>query len=395
MKLVLLNVKYSPNLGDGIIAECLEAGLRASHPSVKVESCDIAGRKGYGQGINRSRELVFAVLDRLPKSVRRQVVAQILKRMIRKSLARHYAESLSGADAALIGGGQLIADADLNFPLKLDAAAYAAGEASVPVGVYGAGVGSHFTKAGLALFRSAFSAGLLCACVRDERSRARWDKDFAPPAASIVNDPGLLSCDTYPHEPRASAERPVIGLGLTNPSTLKLHADRESLDRRGWTRFFTTLCEDLLELGYDIQLFTNGAHDDHRFAGAVHDGLPDALKTSGHIRPAPALTEPRDLAALIAGLDGLIAHRLHANIIAYSYGIPHVGLGWDSKMEGFFGEVGRSDFLVSEARPKAGQVAERLQAAMQLGIDGEKRLSVIETTRTQVNELVSKLLETL
>ena len=49
MKISLLNVKYSPNLGDGIIAECLEHVLLQSDEVSDVSSCDLAGRSEFGK----------------------------------------------------------------------------------------------------------------------------------------------------------------------------------------------------------------------------------------------------------------------------------------------------------------------------------------------------------
>jgi len=94
MKLVILNVKYSPNLGDGIIAECYEAAVRRLQPGIDVSSCDLAGRTAFGGGLNRSRQLVLDVLDKLPGGVRQMVVTAILKRLIKRSLRAHYQSCL-------------------------------------------------------------------------------------------------------------------------------------------------------------------------------------------------------------------------------------------------------------------------------------------------------------
>ena len=57
MKLALFNCKFSENLGDGLIAEALEAALRRQLPEVRIECCDLAGRSTYGHTTtpNRSR----------------------------------------------------------------------------------------------------------------------------------------------------------------------------------------------------------------------------------------------------------------------------------------------------------------------------------------------------
>ena len=44
MKIALLNVKFSPNLGDGLLSECLERELAEALPGATVVSIDLAGR---------------------------------------------------------------------------------------------------------------------------------------------------------------------------------------------------------------------------------------------------------------------------------------------------------------------------------------------------------------
>ena len=65
MKIVLFNVKYSPNLGDGVIAECLEAALRAQ-TGAEVLSLDLAGRTTYGAARHAARGAAIRLLRHLP-----------------------------------------------------------------------------------------------------------------------------------------------------------------------------------------------------------------------------------------------------------------------------------------------------------------------------------------
>lgn len=40
-----------------------------------------------------------------------------------------------------------------------------------------------------------------------------------------------------------------------------------------------------------------------------------------------------------------MAHRLHANIVAYGLNIPSIGMNWDKKVESFFELTGRKRYL--------------------------------------------------
>ena len=55
--------------------------------------------------------------------------------------------------------------------------------------------------------------------------------------------------------------------------------------------------------------------------------------------------DPGELAHAIARFDCVLAHRLHACIVAYSYRIPAVGFAWDRKLDSFFAQCDRSRFM--------------------------------------------------
>jgi hypothetical protein len=48
-RIVIFNVKYSSNLGDGLIALCLESAIRTALPGAAVDSQDLAGRTKFGR----------------------------------------------------------------------------------------------------------------------------------------------------------------------------------------------------------------------------------------------------------------------------------------------------------------------------------------------------------
>ena len=391
MKLVLLNLKFSPNLGDGIIAECMEGVLQASHPGISIVTCDIAGRTDYGQGINRSRAFLLALLERLPAGLRRTIVASCLKPVVQLRLQRHYRRSMNGADVALLGGGQIIADSDLNFPLKIAAVAGVASDLDIPLGIFAAGVGTQCSPAGMKLFQGALSSKVFAAWRRDKRSLQRWNDVFAPPSGTVVNDPGLLASVIWPSGGLVQNGRATIGVGVTNPSTLNLHADRPGLDHARWRQLLASLSEELVQRGYKVQLFTNGARDDLSFAETVYGSVCAKLRAADEVLAAPVLHRPSELAHLIASLDGLIAHRLHACIAAYSYGVPHVGLGWDHKLESFFGSVGRQAYMLADTEPKIGDMVDLLERGLAEGISRAERLKTIDATRLQIEDLGSRL----
>ncbi|MEJ1937630.1 hypothetical protein WDZ92_46150, partial [Nostoc sp. NIES-2111] len=67
----LVNVAYSPNLGDGVISECLSAILQQRF-GWQSHNIDIAGRTDFGTAPRRS--LMLRTLAALPPVARRAAV---------------------------------------------------------------------------------------------------------------------------------------------------------------------------------------------------------------------------------------------------------------------------------------------------------------------------------
>ena len=394
MRVHVLNVKYTPNLGDGVIADCLEHAIGQAPGVDHVESCDLAGRTAYGTGLNKSRGTVRTVLSLIPVPLRQLALCVMLELVSRLKLSAHYKQSLSLADAILIGGGQLIADKDLNFPRKINAALNAAQGRQTANAVYGVGVAKSFTKKGLSLFKKAFSGRLAQVRCRDTLSVTRWDSKIGEPSAQKVWDPGFLMSELYPSNKQAMGSKPLIGVGVTHPETLMLHADpdRRIMNEDDWLTFYRNLVLSLLAKGADVELFTNGAFDDQEFAQSILEACTPQVTDGQTIILEPTAATPGELSLKIASFDGLIAHRLHANIVAFSYAVPHVGLGWDSKMQGFFSETERDAFLVTDVDTgDADRVSDLMFSALSQEIDAKKIAAIQGEIHKQVVDLIAGL----
>lgn len=396
MQVKILNVKYSPNLGDGVIAECLEYALQDDPSLTGVDSCDLAGRAQYGDGVNQSRQFIRSTLSLFPGPIRLFLLRFILHVLIALKLDRHYRTALKEADLIIIGGGQLISDKDLNFPMKIGGALNVIAGQNVPVAVHGVGVAAKFTRTGETLFKRIFRDTLSIANVRDDRSVSRWNERFTSPTASKVWDPGILTSVVYPavERQRPANARPLFGIGITNSDTLKVHSDSKDLvmDKSDWIEFYCELIQQITNRNIDVKLFTNGAYDDQVFAEQIVETYKTSTPDAIELALAPRGTTPTELAEIVSQFDGIVSHRLHANIMAYSYGIPHIGLGWDSKMQGFFDEVSRSDYLLtSVSKTDAASLAEKVEMSLQDPIDQTRVKEIQDETLGQVRDLVQNL----
>lgn len=384
MKVVLFGLPYSPNVGDGVIADCLAEALRTRLPDAEVICVDLSGRTGWGAVTVRNREAILKILGRLPRGLRHRIVLNRLGALLDRAEPAWRAV-LEGADLAVIGGGQLFSDADLNFPAKVQRAARLAARARVPIAIHAVGVAANWSRKGRELFGAVLDADLRQVAVRDANSAEAWRAQMAGngPAPIIGRDPGLLAAACY----GAKSAGEAVGVCISAPELLQYHA--EAGVAGGGTDFWAGVAGELVTAGHPVRLFCNGAAEDRaalsRLAG--HPGMA-TLIGQGTVTVAPAPETSSVLAAEIGSLRAVVAHRLHACILAYAFQRPAIGLGWDRKVESFFDSIGQPDWFVGREDADAHRIAERLTGALRTGVNPEVHARVLSETEASIDKLV-------
>ncbi|MFM1816085.1 MAG: hypothetical protein RLZ98_2780 [Pseudomonadota bacterium] len=388
MNVVVFNVKYSPNLGDGVIAECLEAELR-NRTGWSVTSIDLAGRTEWKTpGRSRLRILALDLLTHLPTTVRDAIVATILGRKLHRSLIPLWKQALARANVAVFGGGQLIQDGDLNFPLKLQAAAHECAAYALPMAVYAVGASPSRSPRGRRCFSEILSSErLFLAGARDARSISILKSLGAQPRLTL--DPGLLASRTWPSSRKEVRTRQRAGLCITHPAVISHHATGgrgvsagEALD------LYEKLAGNLAAQGFDVLCFTNGAGEDE----AALDELRGRMAAGNdNIMFAQRAETPRALAQTIADCDVVVAHRLHATIIAYSYNVPAIGLMWDEKVDAFFELVKRDRHMLPFDQATADGIAESARSAIEEGIAAATHAEILAQASAGIDELATEI----
>lgn len=366
MKILLFNLHYSPNLGDGLIGACMIHGLGRLAPGARVVPVDISGRAGFGAVTVRNRSLALKALHLMPPGLRRKVVHRRLNALL-DGVEPGWRAAVEDADIALIGGGQLFSDADLNFPTKIARVTGVLREAGLPVAIHAVGVARNWSGQGGDLFRSVFETDLRAVALRDERSRAAWCDQAGDrgPAPTLARDPGLLASEAFGPVP----EKDRVALGITAPELLSYHAD-SGVVGGGGLDFFESLALALNARVGKVRLFCNGAQEDAvALARLTERPAIRAAIAAGRIEAAPVPRTAEELVSTVAPCRAVVSHRLHACILGYSYRRPVVGMGWDRKVESFFASVGLERFFVGRTAIPAGEVAGLVRQALDAGID--------------------------
>jgi polysaccharide pyruvyl transferase WcaK-like protein len=389
LRVAVLNVKYSPNLGDGLLAECLERELVRHQPSIQVVAVDLAGRTAYGAH-GRNRALALRTLERLPDPLRRAVAWSMLSVLAVARLRPAFRAALATCDAVVIGGGNLYADDDLNFPIKLALGLSEATRRDLPVAVYAVGVTDNWSALGTRMFARGLAAvRLVTAQVRDERSQAIWNRRLAPHAvrrAAIARDPGLLAARCY-DLPSAQRDTRAVALCVTDPLAVRYHGgggDDDAL--AGW---YAAAIAALTDSGWTVALFTNGSPEDRDFLRR-HAAAWQSI-SADRVRLLPAFARPGDLVAALSRASVVIAHRMHACIAAYSCRVPAIGLAWDRKLDSFFALSHRDAFMVDTAACDPSELLSLVERAAREGVEPTRHAELLDAASASVAALATTL----
>lgn len=387
----LFNVKYSPNLGDGIIAECLEYALSRAPRPVRPISFDLAGRVRYDPGKASYRSKVLSLIERCPAFLRRRLLPLVIQAVVSRQIAPVWMERLGSCQVAVFGGGNLLADKDQNFPIKLTAAIQRCNSLGIPVIISHVGVSEGWSKPGRTRFVSELSrARLHSVTVRDNRSADEFGRQFPElkTIPAVVPDPGLLSEEVYGRAPRPQGGKPRIGLGVTSPLVVRLHS-AEAVTQAGLAQWFVDIARSLTAAGNEVHLFTNGTPEDEEFC----DVIAGRLVTDPNVHRSHSFARPEQLALFVSTLDCCISHRLHACIVAYAYGVPPIGLRWDRKLESFFASIGQPGDLFSTREASLEDVRTAVKRGLTNGVDRDRRASLLKLCREGVDRLATQILE--
>jgi len=301
----------------------------------------------------------------------------------------------------VVGGGNLLSDSDLNFPMKLAGALREVALAQLPFAVHAVGVNRRWSRTGHQLFVHALRvAPLIVATVRDRRSQQAWRElleRHGLPAAGLAGDPGLLARYHFDPSPRArSADSgmPTVGLCVTSPLAVRYHASGPppTVNFRVWYDIATRA---LVGAGLRVVLFTNGSPEDRAFLARHGDEWCAASVTGDSQDPpatiAQAFATPGDLVDFITGCDLIIAHRMHACILAHSFAIPAIGLKWDEKLDSFFTLAGREGFIADCADLDPVALIALTHRALATGVDRAALDKMIAGTRADVARLAERI----
>lgn len=374
------------NLGDQALSYCLCGLVSRMRPDAEVVRAGLDGRahgpEWSGASSSCACSLSFDGLRRVVSgAIRPMRTALNLSRWYLRR-ARHQRRMLAtllpkGESALVIGGGQLLMDTNLAFPLSVRGLTEYAAQHEVPTAIVSCGVQPDWSARGVRLFRGALTArSVRHVSTRDPQSLehlTRLVPALALPMA-VTPDPALWLADLLPaaHLGMEGGKRQQpIALVPLDPRSLVHPTESGTLDDAGELRFWCSVAENLArEYHVPIHLVTTGKPADHRFAERIARYVrAESPGTPVSVSSAPKQVD--QLAAALASCSLVIAYRLHALIIATSYSVPWIALEWDRKVTDFASLTKRPDYCLSPASKSAVAVTELAGSALRSPVEPE------------------------
>lgn len=343
-KIALVCEAYSSNLGDAFICKQVQSLIKSK--GLDVVCVDLSGRRSFSNSesqcstLKSNREKFKNITSFFSRSpfLRRVVTYIRWKRNSESDFKSYVCSILKDADGVVIGGGQILTDTNLEFPLRLQSVYEVCKEYQKPYVVFSVGVGD-----GLSLYaRNVLNRIISDAefvSVRGRVSRSRVC-NLNHNVLVVENPDPVFYSDSNSDDGHffTGVNGLYVGLNILSPSvfrrfvpSLKFLSDDDY--RRFWYKVATAVCNE----GGKCVIFTNGSQSDFESAMFVFQYLK-AKDVDVVILPRPS--NPSLLSDQINGLDVVVATRMHAGIKAYSLGKVVIPVGWDKKIDEVWGQIG-------------------------------------------------------
>ncbi len=189
----------------------------------------------------------------------------------------------------------------------------------------------------------------------------------------LVFDPAIWADEAYHIRKKPGAKK--IGIGVIRPEIYEANGNEVSIE--DVFAMYIHIIQELERRGFTWELFTNGMAKDASFGKEIlaRLGLPKWRYMKRNVKSG------RGLVKRIAGYQGVIASRLHANILATSLRIPSVGLVWNDKMNLFAQAIGQQErYINGEKLQDAPYIVHQLEQALQDGYEEQAILKLKEVT---------------
>lgn len=280
------------------------------------------------------------------------------------------------------GGGIIKLDSyRMDFPRYIDRITMLADAYDIPVMFIGAGVEECNDPAKYAVMKNALNRNCVKSItVRENYPAIRKYVYNTKTRLVQVADSALYAKEAYGLS-GSRRQNKIVGIGTVNFINWEREgypvAEERLLD------FYNDLILELEERGYGWKIFTNGGLRDFAFGQKI---CSRSERYQEHLIPRPG--DEKEWLDTLCGFSGVIAPRLHTNIVSCSLGIPCVGLVWNKKVKFFAEAVGKEEYAFEPENFDAVRVVDSL-IKQEANMPAEEALQQYrQSTRIEIREFL-------
>lgn len=296
---------------------------------------------------------------------------------------------ITNTDVIIFVGGGIIKYKYQKFYQYIDTITRIAQEHSIPVYFHAVGVeGYDPDNESCQILKTALNRS----CVKQISTRDDLVtlKHFFPESSStkLISVPDAAVCTAEAYDKKKHPVDKLIGLGVVREGIFRSNGIDIGLEEL--LILWSGIIKELEYKGYRWQIFTTGWPSDMKFAINLINYLNKDINLSEKLVPSPAT--PLQLIDTISNYEGVIAGRLHANIVSYSLDIPSIGIVWNDKLN-FFGksiEYPQRFFNVDNFYPN--KIVTELEHAIDTGYSETLRNQQQSMTYTSIKDILEAII---
>lgn len=200
-----------------------------------------------------------------------------------------------------------------------------------------------------------------------------------------VSDPAVWTNIVYNKEKKESK---LIGIGVIREGIFE--SNGIEIARQNIFEFWKNIIEELDKRKQKWKIFTNGWSSDMKFAINLMKYMDRKDEINQLVIPSPKTT--MDLIDTISEFQGVIAARLHANIISYSLDIPSVGIVWNEKCKFWSKSIGYPERFFYINKFDARQIVNQCFKAIDEGYQKINKQNFADTSYIELKKMLKKFL---
>ncbi|TLU65094.1 polysaccharide pyruvyl transferase family protein [Thalassotalea litorea] len=340
MKIGIVGVGKSPNIGDQLIAKTLGKSIESLNHDHQLEYFDLDEGQydvDFSHPVsNRSYTPSKEVQNKSYYLRFFKLLAFDAKNA--KTYEQQIENFIRDKDLLIIGGGHLLIDNFGSFILKISRVTKLAQRFDIKFAFWGVGVGDelHYSWKSLAGRYIPKSTRIF---TRDSKSKIKIQNQGYYNVNTII-DPGFFSDLLDLKQTDIQAPQKSLTIFMMDPYETHRHSSvkysREEI-ALWWSEFF-----ELATSHYnDIKIANNGGLADWYFIDKyLKPNLPD------NVTILPRALSYKDLVVSVNDADTVIAQRLHAVIPSIALKKKFYAFKWDTKLENILTDLGLEDSLI-------------------------------------------------